>query len=65
MRDGRVSFMFEVNGYRHPIVVRIDEQAQVIGLCEKGGREYTVPVGWLYLQAVKKAVGHPSKGEVR
>jgi hypothetical protein len=54
--DKDQSFTFDVTGYRHPIVVRIDEQAAVIGLREKGGKEYTVPVGWLYLQAVKKSV---------
>jgi hypothetical protein len=49
-----VAMTFTVEGYRHDIAVRIEHDG-IVYLKEAGGKEYSLPLSFVYLQAVKKA----------
>jgi hypothetical protein len=51
-----ISREFTVDGYQLPIVVTIDPSGVIIFREKTKRTEFSLPVGWCYLQAVKKAL---------
>jgi hypothetical protein len=51
-----MKFTFHVPTYQHDIEMWVDVPTNTLAFCEKGGKKYHIPVGLVYLTAVKRAV---------